>query len=250
MKTIAASINVVLNITSTCLQSSIQQAARLDIINKLHTIIDIIVQSYGFTRSNSLDSQLNSSTNKWSAHDGYELENDNSIIRLVVNMKNDSPSFGIPLAESNQIVDCVEYSKHEWIVQYCMNNSRSCLSLMHSFGDFNKLFSYQISRLVTEELRLQEHDTRKKSAGTCSMQDCSSLVKYDLEAVEYVRQYKDEIDNLSVIEFDGDDWVEVDLSNEIKRIWLKYVLFGVDEDIIEDDDEFDEIYHLLCTQEA
>lgn len=69
------------------------------------------------------------------------------------------------------------------------------------------------------------------------------------ESVEYVKQFKDEIDNLTVVESDGYDFVEVDPSNDIDSIESDYIMFGVGEDIIRDIEEFESIYEALCIVE-
>lgn len=74
------------------------------------------------------------------------------------------------------------------------------------------------------------------------------LSLFDSESVDYVRDYKEEIDNLTVVEYSPaeDDWVEVDPSEEIHEIECRYVLFGIDEDLIDGYEDFETIYEALC----
>lgn len=65
------------------------------------------------------------------------------------------------------------------------------------------------------------------------------------ETVDYLKEYIDKIDNLIVVESNGYDWVEVDPSDEISKIKLHYILFGIDEDLIYDQQEFETIYNAL-----
>lgn len=68
----------------------------------------------------------------------------------------------------------------------------------------------------------------------------------DPETVDYVKEFKEKIDNLTVVEFDGHDWIEVDPSDDIDQIQLKYIMFGIDEDLIDDTAQFESIYEALC----
>lgn len=86
----------------------------------------------------------------------------------------------------------------------------------------------------------------KKMIISEKQQAINFLNKCNPESVEYVKGYKEEIDNLTVVESTGCDFVEVDRSDEIENIHLHYVLYGIDEDFIADGKEFDAIYAALC----
>lgn len=75
------------------------------------------------------------------------------------------------------------------------------------------------------------------------------LKKFDPESVEYVQEFKDEIDNLTVLWSDGYDFIEVDPSEEIEAIRHQYIMFGVGEDCIDSVEEFETIYEALCIVE-
>lgn len=85
--------------------------------------------------------------------------------------------------------------------------------------------------------------TTQKDRASKYLQGC------DPESVEYVREFIDEIDNLTVVDFDGYDLIEVDPDEEIQKIQRRYVSFGIDEDLIDDLEEFEMIYEALCTIE-
>lgn len=75
------------------------------------------------------------------------------------------------------------------------------------------------------------------------------LALFDPEVVDYVREYKDEIDSLTVVEPEGDDWIEVDPSDEISKIERRYVRFGIDEGLLDGYEDLETIYEALCTLE-
>lgn len=72
------------------------------------------------------------------------------------------------------------------------------------------------------------------------------LSKCNPESVQYVREFKEEIDNLTVLESDGYNWIEVDPSEEIQAIEFRYIRFGIDEDLIDDAEELELIYEAIC----
>lgn len=65
------------------------------------------------------------------------------------------------------------------------------------------------------------------------------------ETIDYLKEYIDEIDNLIVLDCNGYDWVEIDPTEEINKIKLRYMMFGIDEDLIDSQEEFEAVYDAL-----
>lgn len=77
------------------------------------------------------------------------------------------------------------------------------------------------------------------------------LSKFDPVSVDYVRKFKEEVDNLTVLEYDpkSDDFIEVDAQEDIESIEYVYIQDGICEDLIEGCGEFETIYEALCRLE-
>lgn len=72
------------------------------------------------------------------------------------------------------------------------------------------------------------------------------LERFPKETVNFVREYKDEIENLFVYHFNGHDWVQEDGEDEIDSIESRYVHDGQDEGLIDGYEDLEMIYEALC----
>jgi len=72
------------------------------------------------------------------------------------------------------------------------------------------------------------------------------LDSYNSESVDFVKEYKDSIDHLKVIELRWPDFVEVDPYEEIVSMRHSYLMYGIGEDYLEHVEDLDKIYEALC----
>lgn len=75
------------------------------------------------------------------------------------------------------------------------------------------------------------------------------IERFPKEAVDLVREYKDEIENLSVYHFDGYSWVKESGEDEMDSIEACYVREGQDEGLLNGYEDLEMIYEALCTLE-
>lgn len=71
------------------------------------------------------------------------------------------------------------------------------------------------------------------------------LSKYPAETIQYIRDCIDELSNLSVYEFQVDDFVEVDSTETKEAIRRSQISVGVGEGLFETADEYDMLFHAL-----
>lgn len=69
------------------------------------------------------------------------------------------------------------------------------------------------------------------------------ISRYPEDTLEFIRECKEEIENISVFEFRGDDFVEISPDEEIQHIKAQYIQVGVGEGYFDSAQEF---YALLA----
>ena len=71
------------------------------------------------------------------------------------------------------------------------------------------------------------------------------LSKYPAETIQYIKDCIDELSNLSVYEFQVDDFVEIDPTETKEAIRRSQISAGVGEGLFETADEYDMLFHAL-----
>lgn len=73
----------------------------------------------------------------------------------------------------------------------------------------------------------------------------AALSEYPDDTVDFIKEYLDDCADLSVFEFDGDDWISTSNESDLKELRLEYLEVGSDEGIIESIDEFDRLCEIV-----
>ena len=68
------------------------------------------------------------------------------------------------------------------------------------------------------------------------------LSKYSKETIQYIRDCKDEIENMIVVEFTSDGFEEVSAEDLKRRTKIACTLAGVGEGLVDSSEEFDDLY--------
>lgn len=77
----------------------------------------------------------------------------------------------------------------------------------------------------------------------------SILSQYPQDVVDFIKEFKDIVDNTIVLESQDDDFVEISNEDEIDNLYWQYRTIAANEGAIEDYSEFDNIYEALCILE-
>ncbi len=137
-------------------------------------------------------------------------------------------------SDANDILFVDSYiKKRNWGVQVYLGSNNEYASPITSIEDANRILKNKLNKLISDRM---------------SETLDSFLSKYSSEVIEFVQDYINETDDVSVVSLQDGEWVDNDDQRTIRETRLSYIETGLDDGLFSSIREFDDLCNVLKLQ--